>query len=569
MLLRPLMGKIGIPRASTSFEVNQILENYLPTIFATLVEPFWVLLNRLRCVLQPFKDLGTGKARPAKSMETTYTSIPPQLVLWRAIKNGHFVLVMVCVISLLGNVLAVGLSALFNEKPVLVAYPQSSEPGFAAKFNNESVFDFNNHLNSISKRTGRYTDHMYIAMANISSGNSLPAWVSPEYFFQPHRMIDSEKRQASDTYSVITQGFGARVNCTALPARTIPVNVPNPAPQNETDCGNPVDVLMPRLRHSNNMRPTGQSAIEHVGTLTGNSLGLVDCDMPLLLGWGRTPTGENENGTIEASFAVCYPVFETAKFNVTVDRNGLVHSYKRVGEVSNSLGYPESKSHTDALLILSNYQMESTASTWHNDTLARDYISYLSVVSSGSRTAIDPAKPLPDPADQIPFVESIYRLLFATILGLNQRIFESEKEQVASNAVRFTTETKIFTDGPAFIITMVVLGLNIVGAAVFYATTTVSVLPRMPTTIGSILAYVAPSRAIDTLHKYPIGQHSRAYSFGRYLGLDGEVHVGIELAPHVTRVDRMSLKERDSLLRRFPWRNVTKKPGSFGTGTWL
>ena len=517
------------------------------------------------CVLQPFKDLGAGKAGPTKSIDTTYTSIPPQLVVWRAIKNGHFILVMVCVVSLLGNVLAVGLSALFNEKPVLVAYPQSSKPAFAAKFNNESVFNFDRYLQNISKRSFKYIDHMYIAMANISSGNPLPAWVSPEFFFQPHQMADSDKRQVPDTYSVITQGFGARANCTPVPARTIPIYGSIPEPTNETACGDPIDMTMARMRYNNYMRPTGQSTIEHIGTLTGQAFGIVDCDLTLILGWGRAPTGENENGTIEASFAICRPVFETAKFNVTVDRDGIVQSYERVGELSDSLGYPESKSHTDIVLTVSNYLVEASASAWHNDTLTRDWLSYLQVASTGSRAAVDPAKPPPDPVDQIRSVDYLYRLLFATMLGLNQQLFESDQEQVASKAVMFVTETKIFMDGPAFIITMTVLGLNLVAAAIFYTTTVVSVLPRMPTTIGSILAYVAPSRAINSPHKQT-SQHSRAYSFGRYLGSDGEVHVGIELASHVTRVDKMSLEESNSLLRRFPWRNRTNR---HKTGTWV
>lgn len=563
----------GIPRASENFNVNQILENYLPTIFATLVEPFWVLLNRFLCVLQPFKELWGGKAGTSNSIDTTYTSIPPQLVVWRALKNKHFLLAVVCVVSLLGNVLAVGLSALFNEKPVRVIQETTARPLLSTTFDNETVSEFNTYMMEITTRTS-YTDHMYIAMANITTGNKLPAWVSEDYFFQPYE-VAAASNLTTTTYNLITRGFGARGNCTAIPAATIPADINVADPANATDCHDPVALAKSRIRNDMNTQPTPGDAVEYVNTMTPASFSeAIQCDLPLTLAWGRTSKGTGKKAEIDATFAACRPTFETGMFNVTVDRDGTVLSYSPVGETSNTLDYPGSKRHTDLLMVYFNYQLNGDADDFHNDTLTRDWVNYLIYASTGSRGIVDPTKPLPEPSYFIPKVESIYRLLFATILGLNRQLFNGieETSQNSTVTVRMTSsDTRIFMDGPAFIMTMVVLAINLIVAAVFYTKADALVLPRMPTTIGSILAYVAPSRAVKDLDEKLVSQNSRTYSFGRYVGQDGDVHVGIELDPHVVPVEITSLKEPGSFRRRFTSNSGKSVDGKrpFRAGTWL
>ena len=105
-------------------------------------------------------------------------------------------------------------------------------------------------------------------------------------------------------------------------------------------------------------------------------------------------------------------------------------------------------------------------------------------------------------------------------------------------------------DQPAFIITMIVLGLNIIVAVMYYCWAVIFVLPRMPTTIGSILAYVAPSRGVKLYNVRTLGMSERTLSFGRYVGTDGKVHVGIELDPHVSPIHLSSIREKPTIAER-------------------
>ncbi|KAI8714510.1 hypothetical protein NCS52_01170900 [Fusarium sp. LHS14.1] len=567
----------GLHRPSQSFEVLQILENYIPTIFATLIEPLWVLLNRLLCVLQPFKDLWEGKARATRSVDATYTSIPPQLVIFRAIKSNHLVLALVCAMALLANLLAVGLGSLFNEKPMIASYPETLHPKFAPRFDNSSVFTFDEYLSQNLVTTSQYQDHMYVALANFSSGTKLPAWVSPDYFFQSFDLDGLESRDPADTYTVEAQGFGVRANCTPISPFKLPVYMEEPQFIKSSDgrfCTHEslIENAGAQMRQTTFNRSTGVSSVEYADARTA-AFSNGPCDRPLTIGWGRTASAGNVNGTVNATVVICYPVFETAKFNVTVDKSGYVLSYKKLSNLTDTLEYPNSQVHIRTVFDVYNRWWNKDSPSWHNDTIARDWMNYFITVLHESRDNIDPAASVPKPESLIPAVQEIYRLLYAIMLGLNTHIFEQKDGKEPVTAMRHTKEVRIFMEDASFVITMTVLGLNIVAAVLFYVRTVAFVLPRMPTTIGSILAYVAPSRLVSSLSKHMPGQADRTFSFGRYVGADGEVHLGIELDPHVVPIKPSSLRGKKYILERM-WMKLSQrgqKPvrSSVRSGTWL
>ncbi|KAK5993470.1 hypothetical protein PT974_06901 [Cladobotryum mycophilum] len=537
----------GLPRPSQNFEVLQLLENFVPTVFSTLLEPFLVLLNRLLCVLQPFQDMWKGRAKPARSIEADYTSIPPQLAFIRAVKSNHFMLATMCSVALLANVLAVGLGALFNEEPMIASYSQSFRPTVEAKFNNSVATDLGAYLMGMVKQTIQYPDHFYVATSNISGGNALPPWVTKDYFFQPHDLVGNDKREELDTYHLATRGFGINARCKAVPKFVIPSKLDLPPAsiqdQNLTVCPDPVHIASSRVRNSNFMRSSGLSAFEYCGIMSSGG-GYDLCDKTLTLGWGRTPAAENMNGTIDSTFTVCNPAFETAMFNVTIDSSGNVLSYNQTSAIESTLGYEVFEREFNATAIYFNRQVTDTDAKWQNDSFARNWMDYLVVLTTGSRDIIDPSKPTPTAEQMIPLVNSIYRLTFAIFLGINPFIFESSGPDTRITGTRLTKETRIFLDKPAFIITMTILAIDIVVALIFYARSVFFVLPRMPHTIASLLAYIAPSRMLTrgfaTLHQK---HHLQTFSFGRYVGIDEKVHVGIELDPYVTPVDPASLRE--------------------------
>ncbi|GKU16650.1 unnamed protein product [Fusarium langsethiae] len=565
----------GLPRPSQNFEVLQLLENYIPTAFATLIEPFWVLLNRLLCVLQPFRDLWKGKAKASSTIDATYTSIPPQLVLWRAIKLKHMILALVCAMALLANLLAVSLGSLFNEAPMIAGYTENLTPAYAAKFNNDSVNGFRSFLSSNLITTRYYQDQYYVAMANMSSGTPLPPWVSKDYYFHRHKIDPSRNRHTEDVYNLQARGYGSRGNCTGFPARRLPIpDGPsfdtNGAFVNITEdlCPDLVDYTNRVLRGTETNRSTGLSAIEFTGTM-GATSGPQACGRSLILGWGRMPTAEDANSTLDASFMKCRPIFETAIFNLTVDMEGYVISYNRTSELENTLDYPESEAQSGLIFEVVHDYWNYPGMQYHNDTTIRDWMSYLIMLSTnGSRAVVDPKSPVPDPGDLLPYVEEIYRRVFAIMLSLNEQLFDHSQEEKPIAATRRTQETRIFMEGASFIMTMTILAINTCVAVLFYSRAVPSVLPRMPTTIGSILAYIASSRLVSPTFNLTPGNSTRTFSFGRYVGRDKDVHIGIEMDPHVVPVDPQSLKPKKNSTSRLFFRKK-KSQEQVSDGTWL
>jgi hypothetical protein len=162
-----------------------------------------VVLNRLLCVLKPFDEPTRGKAVPSRSIDVKYTSLPPQLVFWRALRSHHFLLAAVCVVSVLANVLAVSLSGLFNEAPTTSMTEVFSTYGLGTTFNGASFHNFTGEVS--------YSDHLYVTLANVSAGTSLPPWTGPDFFFTPFNFDNSTNIDAQ--FTAITRGFGVQTVC--------------------------------------------------------------------------------------------------------------------------------------------------------------------------------------------------------------------------------------------------------------------------------------------------------------------------------------------------------------------
>ncbi|KAM0435368.1 hypothetical protein ACHAPT_003462 [Fusarium lateritium] len=483
--------------------------------------------------------------------------------------------------ALLANLLAVGLGSLFNENQMTATYPETMRPAFASRFNNASIFDLDSYLRRNSVARGAFQDHMYVAMANITSNLVLPPWVSQEYFFQRYEFQGPDRNKTADTFTVSTRGFGADANCTTVPASKLPmydVKVdPNSGypyfpeqPKTEKLCASTDDYLRYAglaMRRVTQGGYKGPRAIEYCRTLSVTD-GLVFCDKTLTLGWGRGSDIKDYKGEIEASFMTCRPFFQTAMFNVTVDSSGHVISYKRTSDLETTLGYADSTVHTDIIFQTANRQWNNQPE-WHNDALATDWMSYFLTVKTGSRAILDAKSSVPDSEKLKPMVTDLYRRTYAILLGLNEQIFEAADKNSSVMALRHTRESRIFMEQASFIITMTVLAMNTVVAVLFYTKAVSFVLPRMPTTLGSIIAYIAPSRLIVPNYWEAPGNGSRTLSFGRYIGSDGKVHIGIEADPHVVPVNPSSLEPRTGLFGFCGMSRLRSKKQPIETGTWL
>lgn len=476
---------------------------------------------------------------------------------------------MVCSAVFLANILTVSLPAVFKEGDVTVKYTVAFTSEVSTIFNNQSVVDFLWHLSNDTIASSAYQDHTYAALANMSSGTTLPPWVTVDFYFQPWDNINGSNNSVDDTYSIVTHGFGVETNCTSVPISTLPVDerIKAPSNPNDTFCGDFLAIAATQIRESQAETSSGRSAQEYSGTPTGRKVS--SCDQTLTLGWARTPDSDNINATIEASFAICHPIFRTAMFNVEVDNAGYVQSYNRTSSLESTLEYSGSEIHIEKMIANANNILSMAAEGWHNDTVSRDWINHLLIITRGSRDIIDPHEPVPNPDDLIPDIDTIYRELFSLLLAL-QRTYVFEKSTGDQTAVgkRIVSETRLFLNQPAFIISMVLLGFNIVVAVLFYTQGVVFVLPRMPTSLGSIVAYVAPSRIVDEADSKTLALRNKTFSFGRFLGRDGDTHVGIEMDPYVVHIDPASLGK--STKSWFKFQKSRKRMGkSMQDGPWL
>lgn len=520
--------------------MQQILESYIPTMLSTMIEPFWILVNRLLCVLQPFKDLWAGKAKPGNSISATYSSVPPQFVALRALKARHFILAMVCGAVFLANILTVSLPAIFDDKDTLARYSQDFQSPMATTFQNETISTFYQDASNSGRSTAKYYDHAFTVMANITEGASLLPWVSRDFFFQPWDAVSSPQGRSADSYSILTRGYGAKMNCTTVEPADLPFEpkVYTPVESVVSTCPDNLDLARTAMLENTSDRDRGIAAMEHSGTTTAGRNN--QCDQTLTFGWGRSRKSEDVNATARGSFAMCQPVFQTAMFQVEVDTSGYVITYDRVGEMETQLDYEDSDGHIQQLLADSNLMMSGDG-RWHNSTMSADWMSHLIVKMNDSRTLLDPLAPVPDPKEIVPFIVDIYGRMFATLLGLNHQLFEKATSGQIITGTRIVRETRLFMDQSAFIISMTLLGVNIGIAAILYTRAVVFVLPRMPTTLGSILAYIAPSRFVAELDEAALNDGDMTFSFGRFIGRDGDSHIGVEMDPHVVPIDPASL----------------------------
>ena len=281
------------------------------------------------------------------------------------------------------------------------------------------------------------------------------------------------------------------------------------------------------------------------------------CDRKLLLSWMRID-GADRNGSQRATHMYCVPTWRSATFDVTVDEEGYVLGTSRVGEFDDiDAG---TRNSTDAILtqinevigggaaVMTSIMMTRPADDdgWHNDTISRDWVNYLLKLKLNSTRLLDASQPAPSLDSIAHPVEDLYKTFVAHIIGSHfPSLFESVVSPMQLPATQIVRETRIFMDETAFIITIAILGLMVIVATALYVRESKPFLPRLPSTIGSLLAYVAASQAVrDYAERQREAEngHSSApgnatYSFGEYLGVDGQHHVGIELDPFVRPSD--------------------------------
>lgn len=509
------------------------------------------------------------------------------------------ILACVCAVAILANPLAVALSSLFEDNIV--------------DFERNAVF---NHLYSPLFNGARFTDlgaagapihymdHFYVAKTNISDGTALPPWVTQEFFFIPFGLKIAPNLGSSVTYRAVTRGFGIDSKCCQLNSS----GTGSPDHFSLSADGTQFNLSMSQLADDERIvkcvvvatstgevpdppfsamsaPSSGNTALEIVSSMYAVSSPVQPiedqdfCKSLLLAGWVRAsvsdPATTNSSSSLASGghiissnsmFMSCQPSLKTAEFIVTVDTTGQVLTTAQTGDFdTNAAKYLTANAtfpynQTSDLIGTANIEP-----FWHNDTFASDWINYLIKRSTNSTAITDPNAPLPDFAPTAAIIQDLHRRLFAIILSLNTHILVSAAPNDQVSGIISSQVHRIFMSRNMFIISIVLLSLNVFVAILYYLRRPKRILPRMPTTLASIIAFVAASRALAEMHEdyrrngpekskfqpknkttHTPATRSRSkelrFGFGKFIGTDGKPHVGIERHPLVVPLDLNALR---------------------------
>lgn len=572
---------LGLPLPSDNFLVQQLLLNYLPTSISTIIEPFWVVLNRLLCLFQPFDQLRRGNAPPSTTLNLRYSSIPPQLVFWRALRAKHFLLAAVCGMALMANVLTIALSGLFNQSFVYVS---------------KDLLLRQLHVSTTEPRdtwhhSGFTLDNFYVADSNISTGTPLPPWVTPDRYFVPFELPLST--DTGTRYQGITTGVMAELQCEEMhktqgnhlldftlsdDATFITLSTSH----HQTDGGilrcQPLDGVgyssQGRVPVAGN--PEGIKAAEILTTMVeynGTGIGAdisaesAFCRTQILAGWIRsniTREASASNNTVHGStrkttsvaidqmFMVCGPRFNNASFEITVDNLGTVLDSRPANSNLTTTNITALFSVSDNL---KNAYMRSTKNfVWHNDTLATEWSSYLIKQLARSPAILDPHAPVPLFASTAALFSEVYSRTFAILVSVNSVwTLAPASSNVSINTIpakAITGHWRIFMNPTMFKLAIIILSLDLLVAAWLYAARPTTFLPRMPTSLAAVIASFAAGEVVRDL-KTETGKGAKAVSveeqmahleskrwrfgYGKlFPGKDGRSHFGIERVPFFT-----------------------------------
>ncbi|KAF1928282.1 uncharacterized protein M421DRAFT_5341 [Didymella exigua CBS 183.55] len=577
----------GLPLPSTIKLVQNILENYIPTALATLIEPMWIMINRLLCMLQPIEELRSCKAEAKDSIDLNYSSLPPQLTIFKALSSKHFVLATVCAMALLSNLLAVAFAGIFNQDFIEMQRDATFTPPFDMKFVSingsigpKSGQEFGSREPSGAYRGGNSQDQFLIAESNWTRGTPLPAWTDTKMFYLPYKAADPVNSTVDNQYEAATTAFGAELDCETLQygidysARIrkngwsdmrVDFNVTARANSNTTVCpaNGSASILygpaMPAPISIEKQCQRGPSAAEIMFVLdapANATRGEEDaCMTTVVMGWLRTANGscgdfqDTDLNAQNSLFVRCRPRFVTGQATVRTDLSGRLQREISDVELSKEEDISEMFSNDVANLIgqSNRYIFKSSGGNWHNDSYANDPLNYFASREANNSRLLDPNTGAPTLEDVEKSLGKAYSRLFAIWLGANKEkllVTRSDQPRRSIQGWTITTERRLFLSTPMFAISEGILFTYVFVAIMVYLRRPGRYLARMPTSIASIISLFAATAAVqDMKGTSHLNRQGRAkylrdldarYGYGSYIGGgDGRVHIGVEKTPFV------------------------------------
>jgi hypothetical protein len=577
----------GLPLPSSNTLVQNVLENYIPTALATLIEPMWVLINRLLCMLQPLEQLRGCKAEAKDSIDANYSSLPPQLTLFKALRSKHFVLAAVCAMALLANLLAIAFAGIFNQSPHDMLHVRMFYPPLEMKFVSingsigpKSSEEIGSYEASGAFRGGNSQDQFLVAESNFTRGTPLPAWTDDTLFYLPYMTTNTTNATLGSRYRAQTAAFGAELDCDILQADRdfrgrIVNDISDPHLEFNASTSSNTTTICPTngfafihwgpgtdTSNRNKTCQSGPSAAEVVFRLDANENATQAekdaCMSTVVMGWIRSPKGscgafEDRDITADnAAFVRCKPRLVTGVASVQVDASGRLQEPVQDFRVHDLTGDLSETFSNDPINLLGQsnkylFKFGVSQSSWHNDSRAGDYMNYFALRATNSTRLVDPTQGPPAIEDIREQLGKAYSRLFAIWLGTNKEkllLPRTAAVQAPVHGWTVVTEQRLFLSTPMFAISEGILLTYVLVAIMVYVRRPGQYLARMPTSIASIIGLFAASAAVqDMKGTSHLDREGRAryfrdldarYGYGSYIGGgDGRVHIGVEKTPFV------------------------------------
>jgi hypothetical protein len=227
--------------------------------------------------------------------------------------------------------------------------------------------------------------------------------------------------------------------------------------------------------------------------------------------------------------------------NVTVDINGRVQAV----QLDNKTDEAPDKFLTNDFSSLYNRTVEDLFwrtdydDAWHSDSVSGGWFDYFIWKMYGSRM-FNVSLPPPPVDEGIEQFRAAFRKMTAIWLGLNmdKLLVPANSSSPPLHGFAYVKENCIFLSQPSFIVVETILVMYAVIIVIVYFRRLGRYLPRMPTTIGSVVAMFAASEALEDmqntadLDEKSREKHVKAlsyqYRYGHFVGTDGMQHQGIE-----------------------------------------
>ncbi|MCJ1368522.1 hypothetical protein MMC16_007666 [Acarospora aff. strigata] len=246
------------------------------------------------------------------------------------------------------------------------------------------------------------------------------------------------------------------------------------------------------------------------------------------------------------TFIECQQKMKVAPFNARADASVIYQKVSSWVRLTTTLTMTTcwTKSYLNGL-------SNSTLNNWHNETLAEDWNSYLLTRLANSTDLIDPQAPPPDAARAIALMTDLLQRPFAITLSLKTDFLHPASKNLLITGSRISHEYRIFKSPLMFRIAITILSLDLGVAVAFYYHTRDRFLPRMPTSIASVIGFLYSSRGLHTdAEDNSQAAKAQRFGYGRVIGVDGWSQVGIERHPFVVSLDDDGVPRPTTLRKR-------------------